>query len=161
MQPKGTFIIGIVIAIIALAVVGAAIHYSRSPRTGDQLSVVNTSKNPTKPNMNNTAELKIEDVKVGTGPAAKAGDLVTVNYTGTFADGTKFDSSFDRNQPFSFVLGAGNVIQGWDQGVAGMQVGGTRKLVIPPALGYGANDYAGIPGNSTLYFTVDLLKIGS
>jgi len=109
--------------------------------------------------MDSSTELKIEDVKVGTGAAVKAGDTITVHYTGTFADGTKFDSSLDRGEPFVFEVG-GPVIQGWNEGVLGMQAGGTRKLVVPPALGYGANDYGPIPGNSTLYFTIELFKIG-
>lgn len=110
--------------------------------------------------MNNVTELKITDEKVGTGSAAVAGKTVTVNYVGTFTDGSKFDSSYDRNQPFSFTLEAGQVIKGWDQGVAGMKVGGKRKLTIPANLGYGA---AGappvIPGNATLIFEVELLKV--
>ncbi len=81
---------------------------------------------------------KIDDIKSGTGPEAKAGDTVSVHYTGTLIDGKKFDSSRDRGQPFSFPLGRGRVIQGWDHGVAGMQVGGIRKLTIPPEEGYGA-----------------------
>lgn len=104
--------------------------------------------------------LKIEDVVVGAGAEAKSGDKVSVNYVGTLENGTKFDSSYDRNQPFEFTLGVGQVIQGWDLGVAGMKVGGKRNLVIPPELGYGANGAGGIiPPNATLKFTVELLGV--
>jgi FKBP-type peptidyl-prolyl cis-trans isomerase FkpA len=104
--------------------------------------------------------LEIEDTNVGAGEAAKAGDRVTVHYTGWLTDGTKFDSSKDRGTPFQFNLGAREVIAGWDQGVAGMQVGGARKLTIPPELGYGARGAGGvIPPNATLVFEVELLGI--
>lgn len=107
------------------------------------------------------APLGIVDVSVGKGPAAKAGDKVKVHYTGTLTNGTEFDSSRKRNQPFEFVLGQGRVIKGWDQGVAGMKVGGKRKLTIPPSLGYGARGAGGsIPPNSTLLFDVELVEIG-
>jgi FKBP-type peptidyl-prolyl cis-trans isomerase FkpA len=105
-------------------------------------------------------ELKKEELKAGTGAEAVAGKVVTVHYTGTLTDGKKFDSSLDRNQPFSFTLGRGEVIQGWDQGVAGMKVGGKRKLTIPSSLGYGAAGAGGvIPPNATLVFEVELLGV--
>lgn len=104
--------------------------------------------------------LKIEDVKAGAGAEATSGKTVTVHYVGTLTDGKKFDSSRDRGQGFSFRLGAGQVIQGWDQGVAGMKVGGVRKLTIPPEMGYGARGFPPvIPGNSTLLFEVELLDV--
>jgi peptidylprolyl isomerase len=104
--------------------------------------------------------LKYTDVTKGSGAEAKAGDTVAVHYTGTLEDGTKFDSSRDRGTPFDFRLGAGRVIAGWDEGVAGMKVGGKRKLIIPPDLGYGAGGAPpDIPPNATLHFDVELLEI--
>ena len=106
------------------------------------------------------AVLKYEDLKEGTGDEAKKGDVVEVHYTGWLTDKTKFDSSLDRKQPFSFKLGAGRVIKGWDEGVAGMKVGGKRQLRIPPELGYGDRGAGGvIPPNATLIFDVELLDV--
>jgi FKBP-type peptidyl-prolyl cis-trans isomerase len=106
------------------------------------------------------AQLVIEDLKVGTGAEARAGQQVTVHYVGTLTDGKKFDSSRDRGQGFGFKLGAGQVIKGWDQGVAGMKIGGLRKLTIPPHLAYGERGFPGaIPPNSTLVFEVELLAV--
>jgi FKBP-type peptidyl-prolyl cis-trans isomerase FkpA len=109
--------------------------------------------------------MKIEDKSVGSGAEAVAGQNVTVHYTGWLSDagqrGKKFDSSKDRGDPFVFPLGAGHVIKGWDQGVQGMKVGGTRELTIPPEMGYGARGAGGvIPPNATLIFEVELLKVG-
>ena len=115
--------------------------------------------------MNTTPSgLQYEDTVEGTGAEAKRGNLVSVHYTGWLytngVAGTKFDSSKDRGQPFQFSLGGGQVIRGWDEGVAGMKIGGTRRLVIPPELGYGARGAGGaIPPNATLLFEVDLLGV--
>ena len=111
--------------------------------------------------MNTTASgLQYEDEVPGTGAEAKAGNTVEVHYTGTFKDGKKFDSSLDRGRPFSFKLGAGQVIKGWDEGVAGMKVGGKRKLVIPSALAYGKRGAPGaIPPDTDLTFVVELLGV--
>lgn len=104
--------------------------------------------------------LKYVDLVVGTGREATGGNLVTVHYTGWLMNGTKFDSSVDRRDPFSFPIGSGKVIRGWDEGVAGMKVGGKRKLTIPPQLGYGARGAGGvIPPNATLVFDVELLEV--
>ena len=111
----------------------------------------------------NTDKLIIQDEVVGTGTEAVAGKSVTVNYTGTLTDGTAFDSNTDPKfghvTPFTFNLGGGEVIQGWDEGVAGMKIGGKRKLTIPASLGYGAQSVGTIPANSTLIFEVELLKV--
>lgn len=103
--------------------------------------------------------LKYVDVQEGTGATPQTGQTVYVHYTGTLQDGTKFDSSRDRNQPFSFRLGAGQVIRGWDEGISTMKVGGSRQLIIPPDLGYGTRGVGPIPPNSTLLFDVELLRI--
>ncbi len=106
------------------------------------------------------SELEIEDQIVGEGEEAVAGQTVEVHYTGWLTDGTKFDSSHDRNETFSFKLGAGQVIAGWDQGVAGMKIGGARKLTIPPEMGYGERGAGGvIPPSATLVFKVELMGL--
>ena len=109
----------------------------------------------------NGSGLMIDEVKVGEGALATKGKTVQVHYTGTLTNGTKFDSSLDRGQPIEFMLGAGQVIKGWDQGIEGMKVGGKRKLTIPPELGYGARGTPGgpIPPNATLVFDVELVAV--
>jgi FKBP-type peptidyl-prolyl cis-trans isomerase FkpA len=124
-----------------------------------------TTSGPTKvegPPTTTPSGLQYWDVAVGTGATATPGNTVSVHYTGWLTTGEKFDSSRDRNQPFSFPLGAGQVIKGWDEGVAGMKVGGKRQLRIPPNLGYGASGAGGvIPPNATLIFDVELLGVGN
>ncbi len=103
--------------------------------------------------------LMVQDLKVGKGAVARAGQSVSVHYRGTLTNGKIFDESYKRHQPFDFTLGAGMVIAGWDQGVKGMKVGGKRKLIIPPALAYGAGGQGPIPPNATLIFEVELQKV--
>lgn len=124
---------------------------------GVDTSVASEGGSTTVTNMND--KLEIVDEVLGTGAEAVAGKTITVNYSGSLTNGTKFDSSYDRNEPFVFSLGAGEVIAGWDQGFAGMKVGGKRKLTIPASLGYGSTDMGTIPPNSTLVFEVELLKV--
>jgi len=107
------------------------------------------------------SRLLIEDLVVGTGPAVVVGDTVSVNYVGTFTDGRQFDSSADHGGPYAFRVGAGQVIAGWDQGVPGMQVGGRRRLTIPPSLAYGSQGRGVIPPNATLVFEIELVSIDS
>ncbi|MGV3666646.1 MAG: FKBP-type peptidyl-prolyl cis-trans isomerase [Leptospira bouyouniensis] len=104
-------------------------------------------------------DFQIIDIVVGKGDEAFSGSYVTVHYVGKLKNGTKFDSSRDRNRPFEFNLGAGEVVKGWDKGIKGMRVGGKRKLIIPPELGYGSKKVGNIPPDSTLIFEVELLKI--
>ena len=103
--------------------------------------------------------LQIQDITIGTGPEVKSGDTISIHYKGTLQDGTKFDSSYDRGQPFETQIGVGKVIQGWDEGVIGMKAGGKRTLTIPPDLGYGAQQVGNIPPNSTLLFEVELIAV--
>ena len=112
------------------------------------------------PSTTTASGLQIEELVVGSGNTATVGQKVSVHYTGWLTNGTKFDSSKDRGEPFVFPLGKGHVIKGWDEGVAGMKVGGKRKLTIPPQLGYGARGAGGvIPPNATLMFDVELLAV--
>lgn len=107
----------------------------------------------------NNDKLQVVDEKIGTGSAVKSGDTVQINYVGTLTNGTKFDASADHGGPFTTQIGVGQVIKGWDEGIIGMKVGGKRKLVIPPSLGYGDQSVGNIPPNSTLIFQVQLVGI--
>jgi FKBP-type peptidyl-prolyl cis-trans isomerase FkpA len=136
-----------------LVVIGLVLMVVFSPSNNDQNNLENNM------NENNQEGLIIETLQEGEGVAVENGQTAVMHYTGTFVDGTKFDSSLDRGEPFPFVLGAGRVIEGWDKGVLGMKVGEKRRLTISPELGYGPNDYGPIPGGSTLIFEVELLDI--
>lgn len=123
---------------------------------------VELDKESGKPVITTPSGLKYVDLTLGNGAAAKTGDHLVVNYTGKLIDGTKFDSSYDRGQPFLVELGVTKVIQGWTEGLAGMKPGGKRKLIIPPQLGYGLNGYPDvIPPNATLIFEVELVAINN
>lgn len=137
------------LACFALVQTGAAVQEKKDDKDKEEKIVTTKSG------------LKYVDQKVGEGPEVKSGDTVSVHYTGWLKDGTKFDSSKDRGQPFPVPVGQGRVIKGWDEGLQGMKAGGKRKLIIPPALGYGARGFGGvIPPNAELIFEVELLKIG-
>lgn len=156
--------------VVALATFGIVYFLNYSNSKSDVLSIATPTPKTVvaekdivvenKKMQENVTELKIEDLVVGTGAEAVAGKLISVHYTGTLTNGTKFDSSKDRGEPFEFTLGAGQVIQGWDKGFAGMKVGGKRKLTIPSEMGYGAQGAGGvIPPNATLIFEVELLGV--
>ena len=151
------------VAIVVVVAVAAFFAYN-SLRASRQASTTTNQGPPPLPagvqTTTTASGLQYQDISVGSGAEAKSGDNVSVHYTGWLTDGTKFDSSVDRNQPFQFTLGAGNVIKGWDEGVAGMKVGGKRRLTVPPDLGYGAQGSPPvIPANATLIFDVELLGI--
>ncbi len=139
--------VGIAIA-AGLAVVGFFFLYQQF-NVGSMLTPSSSADN---------SSLVVQDEAAGSGSEAQVGDTVTVNYTGKFENGTVFDTSVGK-QPFSFQLGAGNVIPGWDQGLVGMKVGGKRMLIVPPSLAYGSQDYGPIPANSTLIFEVELVSV--
>jgi len=142
--PKKSNLWPIVALCIAVAIIGA-ILWQYWPQSGQEITT--------------ETGLKYIDEVVGTGQSPSPGRTVTVHYTGWLENGTKFDSSLDRGQPFEFPIGFGRVISGWDEGVMTMKVGGKRKLIIPPELGYGSRDLGKIPPNSTLIFEVELLGV--
>jgi FKBP-type peptidyl-prolyl cis-trans isomerase len=143
----------IVIAVIILILIAVGVYFLIQPKSS-------TNQNQQTSSSFDIQGMKVEILKQGTGEGAKAGDNISVNYVGTFPDGTKFDSSIDRGAPFPYTLGQNQVIQGWELGILGMKVGEKRKLTIPPELAYGA---AGrppiIPQNATLIFEIDMLSI--
>jgi FKBP-type peptidyl-prolyl cis-trans isomerase len=148
-----------------LAIVVIVVLVGRSGDSGGETtSVADTGPKPTVdvPEGPAPTELVVKDLKTGDGAEAKSGDQVSVQYVGVLYDGGKeFDSSWDHGQPFSFQLGSGQVIPGWDQGVAGMKVGGRRELIIPPELAYGKQGQPPtIPGSATLVFVIDLVSVG-
>lgn len=144
------------VALFTLAALGYAASGDKdkkdAPATGGPTPVTGTP-------VRKPSGLLYWDIKPGKGPEALPGDMVTVHYTGWLENGQKFDSSVDRNQPLNFKLGQGQVIKGWDEGVAGMKIGGKRQLKIPPELAYGSRGYGPIPPNATLIFDVELLGI--
>lgn len=139
-------LIAIISVIVIIGAFAAVIYYNSTKEKSEMITT--------------ETGLQYQDLTVGTGQEAKTGDTVTVHYVGTLEDGTKFDSSRDRNEPYQLTLGAGGVIDGWEEGLVGMRVGGLRKLVIPPALGYGDQAVGDvIPANATLVFEIELLSI--
>ncbi len=156
MQKNKTILLSVGIIVIIILIVVFIFSGSKQTNSNEPMSGQNQEATRT-----TSDGLQITDEVVGTGVEATAGKMVTVQYTGTLTNGTKFDSSFDHGSPFSFLLGVGKVIQGWDEGVQGMKVGGKRKLVIPPSLAYGSREVGGglIPANSTLVFEVELLDV--
>ncbi len=144
-----------VLALLIVGVFYGIFIYKKSPTPRQEQQPQTSLSSPAA-----KTDLQITDEKIGTGKEAKTGNTITVNYIGTLENGAKFDSSYDRGNPFSFVLGQGQVIKGWDQGLIGMKVGGKRKLVIQPSLAYGVQGVSNIiPPNSTLIFEVELLEV--
>ena len=147
-----------VLTVLAVSLTGCTNSNSNSDNS-NVLGKTDNTMQKTTPSPTQVSELKIETLAEGTGTTAKNGDKLTVNYKGSLVDGTQFDSSYDRGTPFTFVLGQGYVIKGWDMGMIGMRVGEKRRLTIPSSLGYGPRGTGPIPGNATLIFEVELLSI--
>jgi peptidylprolyl isomerase len=154
---------GILVVVVAVILIGRSGGGSSDDTTTTKAAIT-VPNGPTVqlPTGSAPTQLQVKDLKTGSGAEAKSGDQVSVQYIGVLYDnGSKFDSSYDHGQPFSFKLGTGSVIQGWDQGVAGMKVGGRRELIIPPNLAYGAQGQPPtIPPNATLVFVIDLVSVG-
>lgn len=143
---------------VGIAVVVAVLVVTYFFILGNPLNIQQILPSSASSDQTDTSQLIVQDEVVGTGATASAGDTVSVNYTGKLQDGTVFDTSVGRS-PISFILGTGQVIPGWDQGLQGMKVGGKRVLIIPSTLGYGSQGYGPIPGGATLVFEVELLNI--
>jgi len=152
-KPKNNRNKVIAISLIAVLAVAAVIYVLSSLGRSSGTTPGQVGQEVTTP-----SGLKYIDEKIGEGNSPSVGKMVSVHYTGTLENGAKFDSSYDRGQPYSFAIGTGNVIKGWDEGLMSMKEGGKRKLIIPPDLAYGARGRPGIPPNSTLIFEVELVK---
>lgn len=164
MKHRSVLAVLVLTAVLALsfALVGCSSKGDASSSAGEATSKTaspSTNSGESDNGMTQASELLIEDITVGTGAEATAGRLATVHYTGWLTNGVQFDSSLSRNKPYQFIVGAGDVIAGWDQGVAGMKVGGKRKLTIPAELAYGNRAVGAIPAGSTLVFEVELLEV--
>jgi FKBP-type peptidyl-prolyl cis-trans isomerase len=150
-------------ALLALILCGCASTSTTTSSSGVSTSASAKVTTPAAPApsrvVTTPSGLQIEDLVVGDGALAERGNEVLVHYTGTFTDGTKFDSSLDRRKPIAFRIGDGTMIAGWDEGVQGMRVGGKRKLIVPPSLAYGSNGRQGIPPDATLVFEIELLDL--
>lgn len=155
--PNGSKFIFFIIPVFAIAIAAVLLIFSK----GSQFANLNSVNIQGEESMDNIdfVELKIETLEEGSGKECESGDEISVHYTGTLKDGTKFDSSYDRDEPFTFVLGIGQVIDGWDQGVEGMKIGEKRRLEIPSSLGYGEYGAGTIPANAGLIFDVELISI--
>jgi len=146
--------LGTLVTVVIVALIGLGIWWYMSDTQTSEQTDTSTTTTQTLP-----GGLIVEDVQIGTGAEAVPGQRLSMHYVGTLDNGSVFDSSRTRGVPFEFVLGAGQVIPGWDQGIVGMKVGGVRKLTIPPALGYGGQTVGPIPANSTLHFEVELVEV--
>jgi FKBP-type peptidyl-prolyl cis-trans isomerase len=159
-QRRNRTILLVIILVAVAALVIFAVYSLNTQGNSPQSSANPAEADPNFETITTDSGLQYQELAVGSGPAAKAGDTVAVHYTGWLTDGTKFDSSVDRGTPFEFTLGRGSVIKGWDEGVAGMQPGGVRKLIIPAELAYGERGAGGvIPPGAILVFDVELVEI--